>query len=191
MEDIMEEAQVPAGLKDMLEFGFVEALLGRRSRRFFMGAEIPDGVFAYKSRREVLPLTELEKLLVVNACGGNTGWHNMIYHAERYAPYLSNHAGAASGRTFPSAAGFHTSMTFFTDDEGVYLLECRDAPALSEKSEDGSLDLHALLDVLKDRVKKIQDGRLRLPPKVPYTEAHNTWFANHPGTLLVIPVGDL
>jgi hypothetical protein len=30
-----------------------------------------------------------------------------------------------------------------------------------------------------------------LPPEVPYTEAHNTWVANHPGTLLVIPVGDL
>jgi len=29
------------------------------------------------------------------------------------------------------------------------------------------------------------------PLKFPYTEAHNTWVVNHPGTLLVIPVGDL
>ena len=34
-----------SGYKDMLDFRFIEALLGRRSRRFFRGAEIPDGPF--------------------------------------------------------------------------------------------------------------------------------------------------
>jgi hypothetical protein len=82
-----------------------------------MAAEIPDGVLAYKSRHKPVPLSELEKLLVVTACGGNTGWHHMIYRAKRYAPHLSNYSGAAGGRSFPSAAGFHTSNTFFTDDE--------------------------------------------------------------------------
>jgi hypothetical protein len=40
-------------------------------------------------------------------------------------------------------------------------------------------------------VRKLYDGRLAVPPEVPYLEAHNTWVVNHPGTLLVIPVGDL
>jgi hypothetical protein len=48
-------------------------------------------------------------MLVVSACGGNTSWHHLIYRAARYAPHLSNYAGAAGGRVFPSAAGFHTS----------------------------------------------------------------------------------
>jgi hypothetical protein len=130
---------LPRGFKEISEFGLVEALLGRRSRRFFMGAEIPDGVFAYKSKHAVMPLSDLEKLIVVSACGSNTGWHNMIYRAERYAPYLSNYSGAAGGRTFPSAAGFHTSKTFFTDDEGIYVLDDRDAPASDERKPDGSL----------------------------------------------------
>lgn len=175
----------------MLGFGLVEALLGRRSRRFFMGAEIPDGVFAHKSGHEVVPLSELEKLLVVTACGGNTGWNHLIYRGQRYAPHLSNYAAAAGGRTFPSAAGFHTSKTFFTDDDGVYLLENRDAPASAERADDGSLDLDAVVDALKGSVRKIQNGRLKLPSEVPYVEAHNTWVANKPGTLLVIPVADL
>ena len=187
----MKNTKIPPGLEDTLSFPLIEALLGRRSRRFFMGAEIPDGVLAYKSRHEPVPLTDLEKLLIVAACGGNTSWHHMIYRAQLYAPHLSNYAGAASGRTFPSAAGFHTSMTFFTDDKGVYVLESRDAPAFCERNDDGSLDLQLILDALGRHVKKIQDGRLRLPPEVPYTEAHNTWVFNHPGTLLVIPVGDL
>jgi len=96
--------KLPAGFKEMLSFGLIDALLGRRSRRFFMGAEIPDGVFAYKSRHKPAPLTELEKLLVVAACGSNTSWHYLIYRAKRYAPYLSNYAGSAGGRTFPSSA---------------------------------------------------------------------------------------
>jgi hypothetical protein len=175
----------------MLSFGLMEALLGRRSRRFFRGAEIPDGVMAYRSRHPPFPLSELEKLLVVTACGGNTGWHNLIYRAERYAPFLSNYAAAAGGRTFPSAAGFHTSMTFFTDDEGVYVLDARDAPACADRNGDGSLDLEAVLDAARGQSRKLRDGRLGLPPEVPYTEPHNTWVVNRPGTLLVIPVGDL
>ncbi len=187
----MKDQSVPPGYQDMMSFGLVEALLGRRSRRFFMGAEIPDGVFAYKSKYEPLPLSDMEKYLVVAACGGNTSWHHMIYRAKLYAPHLSNYAGAASGRTFPSAAGFHTSMTFFTDDEGVYVLESRDDEACSARNDDGSLDFDHIVGAVKTRIRKLRDGRLLLPPEVPYVEAHNTWVVNHPGTLLVIPVGDL
>lgn len=42
-------------LKEIAEFPLVEALFGRRSRRFFRGAEIPDGALAYKSEHEPLP----------------------------------------------------------------------------------------------------------------------------------------
>ena len=115
----------------------------------------------------------------------------MIYRGEHYAPYLSNYAGAAGGRTFPSAAGFRTSITFFTDDEGVYVLDDRDAAAFAERQENGSLELEAVLSRLKKCIRKIKDGRLGLPAELPYTEAHNTWVFNHPGTFLVIPVGDL
>jgi hypothetical protein len=187
----MAKNGLPRGFEDMLSFGLIESLLGRRSRRFFMGAEIPDGVFAYKSRYDPVPLSELEKLLVIAACGSNTSWHNLIYRGQRYAPHLSNYAGAAGGRTFPSAAGFQTSMTFFTDDEGVYVLDARDAPAFAERNNDGSINFQVVLDALKNRIRKIQDGRLRFPSEVPYTEAHNTWVFNKPGTLLAIPVGDL
>ena len=187
----MTQFPLPPGFQDLLSFKFLDALLGRRSRRFFMGAEIPDGVFTYKSKKAPVPLSELEKLLVVAACGGNTSWHHLIFRAQRYAPYLSNYAGSAGGRTFPSSAGFHTSMTFFTDDEGVYVLNARDSAPFAEREKDGLLDLSTLLGALKAQVTKIRKGRLGIPPEVPYVEAHNTWVVNQPGTLLVIPVGDL
>jgi hypothetical protein len=187
----MEQFPIHQGFQNMLAFGLVEALLGRRSRRFFMGAEIPDGVFAYKSQHNPVPLTDLEKMLVVSACGGNTSWHHMIYRAARYAPHLSSYSGAAGGRTFPSSAGFHTSQTFFTDDEGVYVVDMRDAPAFAERNGDGSLSLDGFVEYVRTRARKLQNGRLRVPSEVPYTEAHNTWVFNKPSTLVVIPVGDL
>jgi hypothetical protein len=52
----MEKGVRPSGFRDLLNFGLVEALLGRRSRRFFLGAEIPDGVLSYKSRHKPVPL---------------------------------------------------------------------------------------------------------------------------------------
>ncbi len=183
--------ELPKGFQKMMDFGLVDALLGRRSRRFFMGAEIPDGVFTYKSKHDPVPLSELEKLLVVGACAGNTSWHHMIFRAQRYAPHLSNYAGAAGGRTFPSAAGFHTSMTFFTDDEGVYVLDNRDAPAVAERDADGHLDLNTVVNALNKQIRKLQNGRVKVPCETPYIEAHNTWVVNKPGTLLIMPVGDL
>jgi hypothetical protein len=117
-------------LRELSAFPLVDALYGRRSRRFALGDEIPDGPLAYRSRQDAIPLTELERMLVLSAMGGTSGWHYAITRHQRYAPHLSNYAGAAAGRTFPSAAGFHTAELFFTDDSGLYFFPTRDAGAL-------------------------------------------------------------
>jgi hypothetical protein len=103
---------LPPGYEDALQFPLVAALFGRRARRFSLGASIPDGPLAYSSRHAPLPLTELERTLVLTAAGGNTGWNYMITRHERYAPHMSNYSAAAGGRTFPSAAAFHTPVSF-------------------------------------------------------------------------------
>jgi len=187
----METKAHPSGLQDVLEFPLVEALYGRRARRFSLGALLPDGPLAFTSQHDPLPLTELEQMLVLTAAAGNTGWHYMIMRHARYAPHLSNYSGAAGGRTFPSAAGFHTSEVFFTDDEGVYLFETREAPALVEQTTDGPTDLDAILRAHRGRIRKLSDRRLHIPAEEPYMEGHNTWCANRPGSMLLIPVGDI
>jgi hypothetical protein len=147
-------------------------------------------VLAYKSSRKALPLSSDPKTLVVSACGEQYIPAPHDLSCSPLCPHLSNYAGSAGGRVFPSSAGF-TSQTFFTDDEGVYALEMRDAPSFADRANDGSLSLEGFLDNTRKRVRKLYDGRLRIPSEVPYTEAHNTWVFNSPSTLLVIPVGDL
>jgi hypothetical protein len=185
----------PAGnqmeaLQDLASFPLVEALFLRRSRRFALGDEIPDGPLAYRSKHEPLPLGELERMLVLTAMGGTTGWHFSITRHARYAPHLSNYAGGAAGRTFPSAAGFHTAELFFTDDSGVWFFPTRDAGALVDPASDG-ITPELMVERHRRRLRKLSDGRLHLPAEEPYLEGHNTWCVNVPGSLLVIPVADI
>jgi hypothetical protein len=181
----------PSGLEDAAKFPLMDALYGRRSRRFSAGSEIPDGVLAFKSKKNPLPLDPLEQMLVLTAAAGNTGWHYMIYRDDSYAPHLSNYSAAASGRTFPSAAGWEIADIFYTDDQGVYYLPTRDAPSLMERDEAGQMDLNAWLEAHRARIRKLSERRLHLPPKEPFMDGHNTWCANRPGTTLIIPVADI
>lgn len=186
-----QTALSPPGMRDALEFPLIEALVGRRSRLFALGNSIPDGPLAFTSRHKPMPLSNLEQMMVLTAAAGNTGWHYMIIRNAHYAPHLSNYAGAAGGRTFPSAAGFHTSNLFFTDDEGTYLFDTRDAPALVEPTGNIEQDVQATLDAHSKQVRQLYDGRMYLPREDPYIEGHNTWSANVPGSTLIIPVADL
>jgi len=177
-------------LRELAAFPLVEALFGRRSRRFALGDEIPNGPLAYRSRRGPLPLTELERMLVLSAMGGTTGWHFAITHNARYAPHFPNYSAAAAGRTFPSAAGFHTSELFFTDDSGLYFFPTRDAGALVDPAHE-MVTPELVVERHRGRIRTLADERLYLPAEEPYLEGHNTWCVNVPGSLLVIPVADI
>lgn len=180
-----------SGPEGAVAFPLVEALYGRRSRRFSLGASIPDGPLAFTSRHEPLPLTDLEQMLVLTATGGNTGWHYMITRHDKYAPRLSNYGGGAGGRTYPSAAGIQTSEPFFTNDTGVYFFPTRDAPALVDREPGAPVDLDAVVDAHRARIRKVADERLHFPEREPYMEGHNTWCANRPGSTLIILVADI
>ena len=177
-------------LRELAAFPLVEALFGRRSRRFALGDEIPDGPLAYRSRHEPLPLTELERMLVLSAMGGTTGWHYSITRHARYAPHVANYPAAAGGRTFPSAAGFHTAELFFTDDSGLYFFPTRDTGALVDPSTE-EVTPELMVERHRGRPRRLSTERLHLPAEEPYLEGHNTWCVNVPGSLLVIPVADI
>lgn len=182
---------VPPGLETAVQFPLVEALYGRRARRFPVGSEMPGGPTPFKSSHPPQPLSDLEQMLILTAAAGNTGWHHLIPHNPNYLPNIPNYAVSAAGRTFPSAAGFQTTEFFFTDDAGTYFLPTRDAPSLAARSEQGELNLNAFLAAHKARIRKLSDKRLHIPPQPQHIEMHNPWCVNRPGSTLVIPVADL
>jgi hypothetical protein len=183
--------KIPQGLVEAINFPLLDAIQGRRSRRFAKGACIPEGPLAYSSKHKPSALSELQQMLLLTSVCGNTGWTNLIPHNPHYAPKVPNYAGAAGGRTFPSAAGFHTVDFFYTDDKGVYFLSTKDMKATTAKHTDGTLDLNAYLKEHQSKIVKISDGRLKLPRSPEHMEAHNNWCANVEGSTLIIPVADV
>ncbi len=174
-----------SALAELAHFPLFAAMTGRRSRRFPVGGRIPAGALAYTSRRPVQPLSEVERALLVSVTGGVTGWNFGITHNPGYAPSFPNYSGSATGRTFPSAAGFHTSQLFFTDDTGTYLLPSRD---LHPRTFDS---IEEWISHTAESYLQISDSRLELPRAEPHMEGHNIWIGNHPGSLLAFPVADL
>lgn len=179
-----------AALAQLTEFPLLAAIYGRRSRRFPVGGEVPAGPLAFKSNKDIQPLSEVERAIILATVTGVTGWHFGITHHPGYAPAFPNYSGNVGGRTFPSAAGFHTSDFFFTDDSGTYFLGTRDEMPDVPLS-DGHVDLDAWLNATTARYRQIAPHRIHIPREEPFLEGHNTWIANHPGSLLVIPVADL
>lgn len=179
----------PKGMVEAAQFPLIEAIQGRRSRRFALGASIPDGPLAYTSKHAPAPLGDLEQMVLLTAVAGNTGWSNLIPRNRFYSPKIPNYAGAAGGRSFPSAAGFHTSEIFFTDDSGVYFLPTRDMDAVVPPG--GETDLNTYLDAHRSRIVKLADGRMNIPRVPQHMEMHNEWCANVAGSTLIIPVADL
>lgn len=180
-----------AHLERLANFPLLNAILGRRSRRFPLGGHIPDGPFAFRSNSPPQPLDDIETSIITSCMIGNTGWNNLIPYNAKYAPHLPNYAGSASGRSFPSAAGFHTTDLFFTDDSGIYYLSTRNSQALKEN---GNPEDFKLSDWLKDHqklVKKISNHRLVIPREEPYVDGHNLWIVNSPGSLFAIPIADV
>ena len=64
----------PSELLDLAwSYPLFEALYGRRSRRFGLGFEMPEGPFRYKSAHAPVPLSEIEEALLVGAGAGFSG----------------------------------------------------------------------------------------------------------------------
>jgi hypothetical protein len=179
-----------AALRELAQFPLLDALYGRRARRISLGSTIPDGPLAYESPREPVPLSKLERMLVLTSMAGTTGWHYSITRNAHYAGHMANYAAGAAGRTFPSAAGFHTSELFFTDDSGTYMFPTRDAGALVDPADE-DVTVELMLERHAAKLVKLDDRRIEFPREEPYYEGHNTWCVNVPGSLLAFPVGDL
>ena len=170
-------AQIVA-LQGLAQFPLVAALLGRRWRasrsatRSLTAAGLPLGPRPAAADQAGAP-----------AGAGRWRHHRLAlrHHPQRRlcAPPGQLRRGAA-GRTFPSAAGFHTVELFFTDDSGVWFFPTRDAGALVDPATE-EVTLELMLERHRGRLRRLSDRRLHLPAQEPYMEGHNTWCVNVPG----------
>jgi hypothetical protein len=178
-------------LRDLASFSLLDALFGRRSRRFGLGMTIPDGPLAYSSAYEPEPLSKEERLLLILAGVGLSGWNFGIpYTASGSHDSACNYTNRLIGRTFPSGAGVHSSELLVTDDRGSHITQFRDLDAerLAEYGEVSDLD--RLQALLAPHIVQVAGGRVEIPTEPPHLVGHNYWVSNTPGTTLFVPVVD-
>src|SRR5215813_3933204 len=162
-----------------------EALYGRRSRRFGLGFEMPEGPFRYKSAHRPVPLSELEEALLVGAGAGFSG----LAFWDLPTPPLYRGRGR-SGRTFPTTRpGGHTAL-FFTNDEGFYVLDANVAASKLREIETPD-ERGKLLEAYRAQRRLLRGGRLDIPRRVPPLSGHDLWDSNQPGSTLFLPVSDV
>jgi hypothetical protein len=174
----------------LLDFPLLNALFGRRARRFGLGMELPSGPLAFKSDRDPLPLTEREQMLLVAAATGVTGWSFGVPFGPRTPQSHAEFTLRFTGRTAPTAAGIGTPALFFTDDNGCYCTRTRDVQPAAEDARDGEAALERTVALCREHTIRVRDSRLDLPSSPPYILPPNLWWANKPGSTLFMPVAD-
>ena len=178
-------------LSALRKFPLMDAIFGRRSRRFGRGMEIPSGPLAYKSALAPLPLSELEQSILIAAGTGVTGWNFGVPFGPNRPKEHASYTLRFTGRTGPSAGGFGTAALLFTNDTGTYITNTRDAqPAAMQEAGENLSDVERIIALCKKNTIKLSDKRLDLPAATPHMLEPNLWMANAPGSTLFMPIGD-
>jgi len=176
---------------DMLHFPLMQAIFGRRARRFGLGMEIPSGPLAFSSGKEPLPLSELEEALLVAAGTGVSGWNFGVPHGPDQPDSHAHYTVRFTGRTVPTAGGFGTPALIFTNDSGTYLTNTRDwKPDRVRELLEEAGDADRIMAVCRDSTVRLSDRRLDFPAAPPHMLEPNLWMANAPGSTLFMPIGD-
>lgn len=180
-----------AALNGLAKFPLLDALFGRRSRRFGVGMSIPDGPLAYTSKHPPQPLSELERSVLIATSVGVSGWNLGIPYTEVGSEDTGcNYTVRPLGRTYPSGAASHGSEVLINDDSGAYITRFRDLDVAAIQEYDGVDDLQRLTEWLRPHIIRLSDKRIEFPPEYPYVASHNRWVANKPGSTLLIPICD-
>jgi hypothetical protein len=180
----MTKSAPPGMLHKVWDYPLFEALYGRRSRRFGLGFEINEGPFRYKSARSPVPLSELEEALLVAAGVGFSGI--ALWDQSRPLAYRTG-----DGRTFPSTSRGRRTALFFTNDQGVYVIDPAGASASKLREIETSDDREKILGLYRQHRKELRPRRLDIPRRVPPLSGHNLWDSNMPGSTLFMPVCDV
>jgi hypothetical protein len=176
---------------ELLDFPLMEAIMGRRSRRFGLGMEIPSGPLAYTSAHEPVPLSEDEQFLLIAAGTGVTGWNFGVPFGPGRPDEHGQFTVRYTGRTTATAAGIGTPVLFYTDDNGTYITNTRDVvPDSVNEAASGEDALERMIGICRENTTRLSDSRLDLPSKPGHLLDPNFWMANAPGSTMFMPVAD-
>jgi hypothetical protein len=178
----------PEALRAAAEFPALEAIFGRRARRFALGAEMT-GPLAYRSTKAPVPLAYEEEAILVAAATGVTGIvrEEWPFTQADGSPTGADKLHTYTGRSFPSPLAIHGTEVFWTNDDGTFVLPQRDARPDRYVANQTVEEQHELYR----KAVRLQDHRLDIPCRRPNLFKFNEWIVNREGTTLFIPIADV
>lgn len=179
-------------IQKALEYPLFDSIFNRRSRRFGLGMELKDSTLEYRSKYDPVPLSEVEEALLVWSGTGLTGLCLADLPPENGIDLLCQW----TGRTWPSACNNHGTELFFTNDEGLYHVDVKNMLPKNEELDmffkmSREEKMARVLELYRDSLDKLEDGRADMPDKMPGLFEFNQWNTNKPGTTLFVPVTDV
>ncbi|MQY02692.1 hypothetical protein [Actinomadura macrotermitis] len=177
-----------SGIDDALAFPALEAVFGRRARRFPLGGTLT-GPLEYSSAEVPLALSAQEEAVLVAAASGTTGvvLEEWAFRDADGEPTGGDKLASFTGRTYPSPLANHSTEVFWTNDDGTFVLPQRDGRPRAYVQDREPAD-HALAH--KGAVR-LGVGRLDIPRARPNLFAFNRQLINAPGSTVFIPIADL
>lgn len=191
MQSLLEVATNHTGAAtSAARYPLLDALRGRRSRRFGVGMRIDSGPFAYASQHSPQPLSEEEEALLAFAACGVTGY------ALADLAYGPGQGGAMLmglvGRTISSADAINSVSLVVTNDNGSWWLRRPQDFSPAELAE--LIELAQAGDVVewyrRSRVQ-IGEGRAAPPVEPGYNFNINKWSLYAAGGSYFLPVNEL
>jgi hypothetical protein len=183
----MDRHESLSSLDRLEQYPLMQAISGRRSRRFGRGMSIGAGPLAYTSRYSPEPLTELEEALIVFAACGVTGF--ALADLDYGPGQGGNMLASVMGRTIASPDAVDAVSLIVTNDTATYLIKRpqdfapEEIPVLAQLARDREfVELYRRLRV------KIADGRCAPPVRPGFNFNINSWALYAAGSTYFLPV---
>ncbi len=171
------------------DVSILDALRGRRSRRFAKGMKTERGPLAYTSPHPPEPLHEPEIAALAFAACGVTGHAlaDLVYDAGQGGTMM----GGFLGRTVGSADAVQAVAVAVSNDQGTWLLKRPQDFAPADVPEVVSLAQRGdLVSLFRKSAVKLADRRLAPPLDVPKNLDCNQWDVYQPGTTYFVPINE-
>jgi hypothetical protein len=177
-------------LAALSRYPFLDALIGRRSRRFNLGMKMDSGPLAYRSERAPVPLSEDEEALLAFAACGITGRAliDLVFAPDGGGTIVAG----LLGRTIGSGDAIHTVSVFVINDGATYLLKRPRDFAPTEIEELASMARkHEFTELYRRSRVKVRDGRAAPPLEPMYNLSVNQWSLYDRASTYLLPVNEL
>ena len=179
----------------LARYPLLDALRGRRSRRFAKGMSMNGGPLEYASEEAPEPLSLEEEAALAFAGCGITG------PTLAELPYESGgkkEAGSGNiivnlvGRTVASGDAVHATTLFVMSDGGAWILtRPQDYPRAGIQDLVRMAREGRFTELYEKARVKVSDRRPDPPRELPFVMPFNKWSANVPGTTYFLPVAEL